>query len=324
MNNILLDVQNVKKHFPLKKGVFSRGKGFVKAVDGVSFSVYQGETFGLVGESGCGKSTLSRLIMRLIAADEGEIRFDGKDLLKLKGGELRRQRQHLQMVFQKPFESLNPRMTVGEIVGAPFRIHGKAKGAERERRVRELLEKVGLDPDYVNRYPHEFSGGQRQRIGIARAIALNPKLVICDEAVSALDVSIQSQILNLLKQLQREYQLTYLFISHNLSVVKHMSDRIAVMYLGKIVEIAGADELYASPQHPYTKALLSAIPHADPDAKKERIVLTGDVPSPVNPPAGCRFCTRCSEVMPICREREPALIETADGHAVACHLYTNE
>jgi oligopeptide transport system ATP-binding protein len=322
MNDMLLDVRNVKKYFPLKKGVFSRGKGFVKAVDGVSFSVRRGETFGLVGESGCGKSTLSRLIMRLIDADEGEILFDGRDWLKQKGGELRRQRRHMQMVFQKPFESLNPRMTVGEIIGAPFEIHGQARGAAKDRRVRELLEKVGLDPDYASRYPHEFSGGQRQRIGIARAIALNPKLIICDEAVSALDVSVQAQILNLLKQLQREYQLTYLFISHNLSVVKHMSDRIAVMYLGKIVEIAPADELYANPKHPYTKALLSAIPQPDPDAKKERIVLTGDVPSPVNPPAGCRFCTRCAEAMPECREREPALTGADEGHAVACHLYT--
>lgn len=321
MNDILLDVKNVKKHFPLKTGVFSRRNGYVKAVDGVSFSIIKGETFGLVGESGCGKSTLSRVIMRLIDADSGEIRFDSRDLLKLKGKALRSERSKFQMVFQKPFESLNPRKTVGQIIGAPFEIHGVASGGEKEKRVKSLLELVGLSPQYIDRYPHEFSGGQRQRIGIARAIALNPKLIVCDEAVSALDVSIQSQILNLLDDLQKEFGLTYLFISHNLSVVKHVSNRIAVMYLGKIVEIADAQQLYAHAKHPYTKALLSAIPMPDPDYNKERIILSGDVPSPVNPPAGCHFCTRCQDAMPICSEVEPDFIELDDKHAVACHLY---
>ncbi|MCR8632798.1 ABC transporter ATP-binding protein [Paenibacillus radicis (ex Xue et al. 2023)] len=323
MKEILLEVNNVKKYFPLKKGVFSKQLGYVKAVDDVSFSIFKGETFGLVGESGCGKSTLSRVIMRLTDADSGEIKFDNIDLLNLKGEQLRKQRGKFQMVFQKPFESLNPRRTVGQIIGAPFEIHGAAAGADKEKRVKRLLELVGLSPQYINRYPHEFSGGQRQRIGIARAIALNPKLVVCDEAVSALDVSIQSQILNLLDDLQKEFGLTYLFISHNLSIVKHMSNRIAVMYLGSIVEIADAEELYANARHPYTKALLSAIPMPDPDFNKERIILSGDVPSPVNPPTGCRFCTRCKDVMPICSEVAPEFIELSDKHAVACHLFTN-
>ncbi|MBU7314741.1 ABC transporter ATP-binding protein [Paenibacillus oleatilyticus] len=321
MNEKLLEVRHVKKYFPVKKGLFANRQGYVKAVDDVSFSIFKGETFGLVGESGCGKSTLSRVLMRLTDADSGEIRFDGSDLLKLKGKELRRQRRKMQMVFQKPFESLNPRRTVGEIIGAPFEIHGEAAGRDKEQRVKRLLELVGLSPHYINRYPHEFSGGQRQRIGIARAIALNPKLVVCDEAVSALDVSIQSQILNLLNELQHEFGLTYLFISHNLSVVRHMSSRIAVMYLGKIVEIADAGELYANARHPYTKALLSAIPMPDPDFAKERIILSGDVPSPVNPPAGCRFCTRCAEALPICSEVAPDFVQISDKHAVACHLY---
>lgn len=318
-----MEVNNVKKYFSLKKGVFSKRFGSVKAVDDVSFSIFKGETFGLVGESGCGKSTLSRVIMRLTDADSGEIKFDNIDLLKLKGEQLRKQRGKFQMVFQKPFESLNPRRTVGQIIGAPFEIHGIATGAEKEKRVKHLLELVGLSPQYINRYPHEFSGGQRQRIGIARAIALNPKLIVCDEAVSALDVSIQSQILNLLDDLQKEFGLTYLFISHNLSIVKHMSNRIAVMYLGSIVEIADAEELYANAKHPYTKALLSAIPMPNPDFNKERIILSGDVPSPVNPPTGCRFCTRCKDVMPICSEVAPKFIELSDKHAVACHLFTN-
>ncbi|TBL77649.1 ABC transporter ATP-binding protein [Paenibacillus thalictri] len=321
MKEILLEVNKVKKYFPLKKSFFSNRSGQVKAVDEVSFTIFKGETFGLVGESGCGKSTLSRVIMRLTDADSGEIKFENTDLLKLKGEELRKQRGKFQMVFQKPFESLNPRRTVGQIIGAPFEIHGIASGVDKESRVKRLLELVGLSPQYINRYPHEFSGGQRQRIGIARAIALNPQLVVCDEAVSALDVSIQSQILNLLGDLQKEFGLTYLFISHNLSVVKHMSSRIAVMYLGKIVEIADAEELYANASHPYTKALLSAIPQPDPDFNKERIILSGDVPSPVNPPSGCRFCTRCQEAMPICREIAPEFVPLNDKHAVACHLY---
>ncbi|PYI56368.1 ABC transporter ATP-binding protein [Paenibacillus flagellatus] len=324
MNDILLDVKRLKKYYPLQKSWLSGRRGHVKAVDDVSFSIYKGETFGLVGESGCGKSTLSRVIMRLTDADEGEIRFEDQDLLKMKGGALRRHRAKLQMVFQKPFESLNPRKTVGQIIGAPFEIHGVASGSDKDKRVKRLLELVGLPSQYADRYPHEFSGGQRQRIGIARAIALNPKLVVCDEAVSALDVSIQSQILNLLNDLQREFGLTYLFISHNLSVVQHMSNRIGVMYLGKMVEIADADELYANARHPYTKALLSAIPAPDPDAGKERIILTGDVPSPVNPPQGCRFCTRCRDAMPICSEVAPEFVRVGDNHEVACHLYAND
>ncbi|MEH7336232.1 dipeptide ABC transporter ATP-binding protein [Neobacillus drentensis] len=323
-NDVLLEVKHLKKHFPLKKkSIFSKPAGSVKAVDDVSFSVFEGETFGLVGESGCGKSTLSRLITRLVKADSGEINFDGQDFLRLSGSDLRKERKKIQMVFQKPYESLNPRMTVGEIIGAPFEIHHVAKGAEKEKQVKNLLEMVGLSGQYVNRYPHEFSGGQRQRIGIARALALNPKLIICDEAVSALDVSIQSQILNLLNDLQKEFNLTYLFISHDLSVVKHVSNRIAVMYLGRIVEISDASGLYASPKHPYTQALLSAIPVPNPDHKKEQIILEGDVPSPVNPPTGCRLCTRCPYVMPICKEIEPEFMNVSEGHTVACHLYSS-
>ncbi|UUZ84989.1 ATP-binding cassette domain-containing protein [Paenibacillus sp. P26] len=322
MNETLLEVKRVKKYFALKKGLFSGGRGYVKAVDDVSFSILKGRPSVSSANPGRGKSTLSRVIMRLIDADSGEIRFDGKDLLKMKGGELRKRRSELQMVFQKPFESLNPRQTVGQIIGAPFEIHGAASGREKERRVKRPLELVGLSPQYIGRYPHEFSGGQRQRIGIARAIALNPKLVVCDEAVSALDVSVQAQILNLLNDLQKQFGLTYLFISHNLSVVKHMSRRIAVMYLGHIVEIAEAEELYSRPLHPYTQALLSAIPKPDPDFRKERIILSGDVPSPVNPPQGCRFCTRCREALPICSEVAPEFIELGGRHAVACHLYT--
>lgn len=322
-SNTLLEVKSLKKYFPINKtSIFSKPTGSVKAVDNVSFSVLQGETFGLVGESGCGKSTLSRLITRLINADSGEINFDGNNFLQLGGKDLRRERKKIQMVFQKPYESLNPRMTVGQIIGAPFEIHRVAKGAEKEKRVKQLLDMVGLSQQYINRYPHEFSGGQRQRIGIARALALNPKLIICDEAVSALDVSIQSQILNLLNDLQKEFNLTYLFISHDLSVVKHVSNRIAVMYLGKIVEIADANELYAEPKHPYTQALLSAIPVPDPDYRKEQIILDGDIPSPVNPPMGCRLSTRCPYAMPECREKEPTFINVSEQHSVACHLYS--
>lgn len=321
---VLLEVKNLKKHFPLnKKSIFAKPAGTFKAVDDVSFSVFKGETFGLVGESGCGKSTLSRLITRLVKTDSGEINFDGQDFLQLSGSQLRNERKKIQMVFQKPYESLNPRMTVGETIGAPFEIHRVAKGAEKEKRVKNLLEMVGLSGQYVNRYPHEFSGGQRQRIGIARALALNPKLIICDEAVSALDVSIQSQILNLLNDLQKEFNLTYLFISHDLSVVKHVSNRIAVMYLGRIVEVSDANELYSNPKHPYTQALLSAIPVPNPDFKKEQIVLEGDVPSPVNPPKGCRLCTRCPYVMTICKEIEPEFVSVSERHTVACHLYSS-
>lgn len=324
MDDILLEVQHVSKTFPVKGGLFSSGKGVVHAVDDVSFQVKRGETFGLVGESGCGKSTLSRTLLQLVPADAGEILFDGKDLRRMKGKELREQRMNMRMVFQKPFTSLNPRQTVRQIIGAPMKIHQKSLNAQRlEQKVLALMDKVGLPAAYIDRYPHEFSGGQRQRVGIARAIALSPELIICDEPVSALDVSIQAQILNLLKDLQKEEHLTYIFISHNLSVVKHMSDRIAVMYLGSIVEIARADDLYKNARHPYTKALLSAIP--DPSIEKpERIILTGDIPSPVNPPEGCRFCTRCQYVTQRCKQERPPLFEVGEDYRVACFLYEKE
>lgn len=323
MSNTLLEVKNVKKHFPIKsKKMFSNEKQYVQAVNGVSFSIKEGETFGLVGESGCGKSTLARLIMGLIKADSGEINFQDENFLNLRGKELRKKRKLMQMVFQKPFESLNPKMTIGEIISAPFEIHGVYSRPERLKKVKELLDMVGLSQQYINRYPHEFSGGQRQRIGIARAIALRPKLVICDEAVSALDVSIQSQILNLLNDLQKEFKLTYLFISHDLSVVKHVSDKIGVMYLGEMVEVGKAEEIYKKPQHPYTQALLSAIPLPDPTYKKEQIILKGDLPSPVNPPSGCRLSTRCPYVMSICKENRPELETVNSKHKTACHLYS--
>lgn len=322
MDDTLLSVRNLKKYFKFNSGMFSKQTGQVKAVDGVSFDIKRGETFGLVGESGCGKSTVSRLILRLCKADDGEIFFEGDDLLKLKTAEMRKRRAEMQMVFQEPFESLNPRMTVGEIIAAPIEIHKTFKGAAKEGRVNELLDLVGLSRAYACRYPHEFSGGQRQRIGIARAIALNPKLVICDEPVSALDVSIQSQILNLLSDIQEAFGLTYIFISHNLSVVKHMSSRIGVMYLGKLVELTDRDELYENAMHPYTQALLSAIPECDTNNKKQRVILKGDLPSPIDPPEGCRFCTRCHYVMPLCKTCEPPLNEYKNGHFVACHLYS--
>jgi len=321
MNESILQVKGLKKYFPLRAGLFSGQRGHVKAVDGISFDVACGETFGLVGESGCGKSTVSRLILRLCNADEGEVIFEGDNLLKLPRAAMRRRRARMQMVFQDPFESLNPRMTIGEIIAAPLEIHRTLRGAEKEKRVEELLDLVGLSPDYIRRYPHEFSGGQRQRIGIARAIALNPSLVICDEPVSALDVSIQAQILNLLSDIQEAFGLTYILISHDLSVVKHMSDRIGVMYLGKMVEIASKEDLYTDAMHPYTRALLSAIPEFDTNRKKQRVMLKGDLPSPIDPPAGCRFCTRCLQSMPECATREPELIEYKSGHFVACHLY---
>jgi oligopeptide/dipeptide ABC transporter ATP-binding protein len=322
-SNTLLEVKNVKKYFPVKdKNIFSSQKNYVQAVNNVSFTVNEGETFGLVGESGCGKSTLARLIMGLIKADSGEINFQGRNFLDLRGSELRKSRKQMQMVFQKPYESLNPKMTVGQIISAPFDIHGVYSKQERVQKVKELLEMVGLSQQYINRYPHEFSGGQRQRIGIARAIALNPKLVICDEAVSALDVSIQSQILNLLNDLQKEFNITYLFISHDLSVVKHVSDKIGVMYLGEMVEVGDAETIYKNPKHPYTQALLSAIPIPDPTYKKERIILEGDLPSPINPPSGCRLSTRCPYVMPHCKEASPELTTLGANHKVACHLFS--
>jgi oligopeptide/dipeptide ABC transporter ATP-binding protein len=322
MNEMLLQVKDLRKYFHLKSGMFSKQKGQVRAVDGVSFSVGRGETFGLVGESGCGKSTISRLILRLCKADGGEIFFEGDDLLSLTKADMRRRRARMQMVFQEPFESLNPRMTIGEIIAAPIEIHKTLSGVAKVDRVRELLKLVGLDPSYTCRYPHEFSGGQRQRIGIARAIALNPSLVICDEPVSALDVSIQSQILNLLSDIQQSFGLTYILISHDLSVVKHMSDRIGVMYLGKIVEIAGKNALYENALHPYTQALLSAIPECDTSARRQRVILKGDLPSPIDPPSGCRFRTRCLYAMPLCETREPLLLDQGDGHFVACHLHS--
>ncbi|GMU25035.1 MAG: ABC transporter ATP-binding protein [Phycisphaerae bacterium] len=303
-------------------GVFSRIGGYVKAVDGVSFDVRKGRTLGLVGESGCGKTTVGRTVLRLIPATAGRVRFEGVDVFALNRSALRTLRRRMQIIFQDPYGSLNPRMTVSTIVGEGLTVHGLARGRERDRRVAELLERCGLSPSHINRYPHEFSGGQRQRIGIARALALNPDLIICDEPVSALDVSIQSQILNLLKDLQRELGLSYLFIAHNLAVVEHFSDEVAVMYLGKIMEIASAQELYRNPKHPYTQALLSAVPEPDPTARRSRVVLGGEVPSPMNPPPGCPFHPRCPLAIDICRQEVPALIRHQDcepGHLVACH-----
>ncbi|MGI6557642.1 MAG: ABC transporter ATP-binding protein [Limnochordia bacterium] len=321
MDAPILEVQDLKKHFPIRRGMFGRQVGAIKAVDGISFHIHKGETFGLVGESGCGKSTTARLLARLIEPTAGIIKFAGRDILQLERSELRSLRKEIQLIFQDPYSSLNPRMTIGEIVGEPLVIHGLAHGEEKDRTVQQLLEVVGLGPYHAKRYPHEFSGGQRQRVGIARALALNPQLIICDEPVSALDVSIQAQVLNLLQDLQARFDLTYLFIAHNLSVVKHVSDRIGVMYLGKIVEIAPKDRLYAAAKHPYTQALLSAIPVADPTVKRQRIILAGDVPSPLHPPSGCRFHTRCREVEPRCREIEPPLQEVEPGHFVACLKY---
>lgn len=321
MAEVLLEVKDLVKHFPITKGiVISRKVGAVKAVDGVSFHINRGETLGLVGESGCGKSTTGRLILRLIEATSGEIIFEGKNILKLGREEMRELRKDMQIIFQDPYASLNPRMTVGDIIGEPMEIHRIARGREKDKRVRELLEVVGLSPFHARRYPHEFSGGQRQRIGVARALAVNPKLIICDEPVSALDVSIQAQVINLLQDLQREFGLTYLFIAHDLSVVKHISDRVAVMYLGKIVELAAKHELYNNPQHPYTEALLSAVPIPDPTKKKQRIILEGDVPSPINPPSGCRFHTRCRYAQDICSVEDPPFVDIGDSHFVACHF----
>jgi oligopeptide transport system ATP-binding protein len=320
----LLDVRNLVMHFPLTQGIiFQRKVGAVQAVDGVSFSVKRGETLGLVGESGCGKSTTGRAILQLYKPTDGQVVFNGTDLTKLDSGDMRKMRRHLQMIFQDPYASLNPRMTVGNIVSEPMQIHNLVPKQERTKRVQELLQTVGLNPYFANRYPHEFSGGQRQRIGIARALAANPDFIVCDEPVSALDVSIQAQIVNLLEDLQDQFGLTYLFIAHDLSVVRHISDRVAVMYLGKIVELADRNELYENPMHPYTKALLSAIPIPDPvvERKRERMILVGDVPSPINPPSGCHFHTRCPFVMDVCKQVDPPFTEKATGHFVACHLY---
>ena len=316
----LLEIRGLKKYFPVGGGLFSRRKGEVRAVDGVDLAIEEGETLGLVGESGCGKSTLGRTLLRLIEPTEGEINFQGKNLLKMSPRELRDMRREMQIIFQDPYASLNPRMRVGQIVGEGLEIHKLAAGRKKRDRVMELLNQVGLREEHYDRYPHEFSGGQRQRIGIARALAVNPKFIVADEPVSSLDVSIQAQIINLLQELQEKMHLTYFFISHDLRVVEHISHRVAIMYLGKIVEIAPSDKIYQAAKHPYTRALLSAVPMPDPERKKERIVLEGDVPSPVNPPAGCSFHPRCTYRIDVCDKVEPDL-EFEDGHGAACHVF---
>lgn len=319
-DDILLEVQDLRKYFPIQKGMFSRTVGYVKAVDGVSFSIRRGETLGLVGESGCGKTTTGRVMLRLLGPTGGRVTFEGRDLFALDKRRMRAMRRHMQIIFQDPYSSLNPRIMVGGMIGEALKIHRLARRNGVRERVAELLEKVGLSPDHMRRYPHEFSGGQRQRIGIARALAVNPKFIVADEPVSALDMSIQAQIINLLQDLQGEFGLTYLFIAHDLNVVEHISDRVAVMYLGKIVELAAAEELYRSPQHPYTIALLSAAPVPDPTAKKRRILLTGDVPSPADVPPGCPFHPRCPERVDECVKLVPEFRDLGDDHWVACVL----
>jgi len=321
-NETLLKVEDLKMHFPIYRGVLQRQAGAVHAVDGVSFEVKRGETLGLVGESGCGKSTTGRTILQLYKPTAGNVIFDGVDLVALKKEEMRKTRRKIQMIFQDPYASLNPRMTVADIVAEPMMVHNVGTGKEIQERVAHLLELVNLNPAFASRYPHEFSGGQRQRIGIARALALQPSFIVCDEPISALDVSIQAQVVNLLEDLQEQFNLTYLFIAHDLSMVRHISKRVAVMYLGVIMELADRDDLYHSPFHPYTQALLSAIPIPDPvaDAKRRRVILEGDVPSPVNPPSGCRFRTRCPIAEKVCAESRPDFREVTPGHFVACHL----
>lgn len=319
--SVLMEIQNLSKHFPVESSFFGKSSSLLKAVDDVSFTIHKGEAFGLVGESGCGKTTLGKIIVNLYSPTKGNMIFEGKDLTKLKENQRRAYCKDIQMIFQDPYASLNPRMTVGDIIAEPIVINNLLPANKVEERVTYLLNCVGLAQHQRNRYPHEFSGGQRQRVGIARALAVEPKLIVCDEPVSALDVSIQAQVLNLLADLKDEFGLTYLFIAHGLNVVKHISDRVGVMYLGKLVEIAPKKDLYANPLHPYTQALLSAIPIIDPEKKKQRIILEGDVPSPINPPAGCRFCSRCFKEMPVCKETAPELQEIAPGHWVACHLF---
>lgn len=316
----ILEVKDLKKYFPIRGGILSRIIGQVLAVDGVSFSIHGGETLGLVGESGCGKTTVGKTVLKLIEPTAGEIRLKSKDITQLSGSELRSARREMQMIFQDPYSSLNPRMSAGEIVGEPLENYGIAKGREKKERAEALLNRVGFRREHIAKHPHEFSGGQRQRIGIARAVALNPSLIVADEPVSALDVSIQAQVINIMMDLQEEYRLTYLFISHDLAVVKHISHRIAVMYVGKIVELAANETLFATPLHPYTEALLSAVPTPNPKAERESIILEGDVPSPINPPSGCRFHTRCPYVEDRCRMQEPPFKEVQQGHSVACHL----
>lgn len=319
----LLQIRDLKKHFVTESGVFRKKKQLVQAVDGVSFDVFPGETLGVVGESGCGKSTLGRTLLKLYEPTEGNIQFEDRDITKISSGAMRPLRRKMQMIFQDPYASLNPRMTVGNVIGEALSIHKIATDKDGiERRVRKLLDTVGLRPESLYRYPHEFSGGQRQRIGIARALAVDPTFIVCDEPISALDVSIQAQIVNLLQDLQQELGLTYLFIAHDLMVVRHICNRMAVMYLGNVAEIGDAETIYTTPKHPYTKALLSAVPHPDPDRKKNRIALTGEIPSPINPPSGCKFHPRCPEVMDICKTHAPDLIQIGANQQAACHLYS--